>query len=395
MRAAARAISLVRRCVLALTGAWWLIGCVFAATAGVAARADDADLARLRARIAEVEARLAQTREERDDVREQLREVERDIGRTADESRNLRAQLAAADRTRAGVEREQQRRRGELRAHERQWRRYVRAAYMSGGGEFSTLKFLLHQDDPAVLQRMWVYHRYVARARSNNLQALRDAVQALNAGHAQWLARTAELRALNAEHAQKQQVLRQLQARRQAVLRELNRRVEGHSTRLARLHRDEQRLRRLVDDVERTVASVPFPQGRGLRFGDFKGRLPLPATGRIEARYGTPRQGTDLKWQGIFLAAPAGAEVKAVFPGRVAYADWLRGFGLLLILEHGDGYMSLYGHGQSLYKKVGEWVAAGEVVGSAGQTGGFPRPGVYFEIRHRGEPRNPLEWARR
>lgn len=359
------------------------------------ARGDDEDLARLRARIAQVQQRLEQTREERDEVREGLRDVERDIGAISHDLKLLRERLSAVERARTALERRQQQQRTRLQVQQRQWREHIRAAYIARGGETSAIKILLNHDNPATLQRMWVYHGYIARARTQNISALRAAAQELNAGHAQLLERTRELRDLLARQAREKTALQQLLTRRRTLLTELNRRIESHSVRLDRLRRDEQRLTRLVEEVGRTVAAVPFPSGRGMRFAQAKGRLPLPLAGTLQARFGAPRLGTEVKWQGIFLAAPAGADVKAIFPGRVAYADWLRGFGLLLIVEHDDGYMSLYGHGQSLYKKVGDAVAAGEVIGSAGQTGGFSAPGLYFEIRHRGQPRNPLEWCRR
>jgi septal ring factor EnvC (AmiA/AmiB activator) len=114
----------------------------------------------------------------------------------------------------------------------------------------------------------------------------------------------------------------------------------------------------------------------------------------VLARYGTQKNIGNLKWRGLFIAGREGQQVISVFHGRVVYADWLRGFGLLLILEHGDGYMTLYGHNQSLHKAVGDWVKAGEVIASLGNTGDAAQPGLYFEIRHNGEPRDPLIWCR-
>ena len=139
--------------------------------------------------------------------------------------------------------------------------------------------------------------------------------------------------------------------------------------------------------------SPPFPSLDG-RFADYKGKLPLPVKGTISARYGAPRNTGELKWRGIFLSAPEGRNVVSVFRGRVAYADWLRGFGLLMVVEHGDGYMTLYGHNQSLYKEAGDWVEAGQTIASIGNTGGPSETGLYFEIRHDGEPRNPLDWCK-
>jgi len=130
------------------------------------------------------------------------------------------------------------------------------------------------------------------------------------------------------------------------------------------------------------------------RFRKYKGKLPLPARGKIVARYGAPKNIGDLRWRGLFLAGREGQDVRSIFRGRVAFADWLRGFGLLLILDHGDGYMTLYGHNQSLYKEVGDWVEAGQVIAGMGNTGDITQPGLYFEVRHNGKPRDPLLWCR-
>ena len=126
----------------------------------------------------------------------------------------------------------------------------------------------------------------------------------------------------------------------------------------------------------------------------MRGRLRLPVDGTITARFGQYRPGTGLPWEGVYLSADEGVEVRAIFPGRVAYAEWLRGFGLLLILDHGDGFMSLYSHNQLLFKQLGEWVGIGEPVARVGNTGGQPRNGLYFEVRHNGRPNDPLIWCR-
>ena len=144
---------------------------------------------------------------------------------------------------------------------------------------------------------------------------------------------------------------------------------------------------------ELTSLPAMAPAAPGARFASLKGRLPLPLAGRVTARFGDDKGIGQLKWRGAFIAAREGQEVRAVHRGRVAYADRLRGFGLLLILEHGDGYMTLYGHNQSLYREVGEWVDAGQVIAAAGNTGDAPQAGVYFEIRHDGEPDDPLRWC--
>ena len=198
-------------------------------------------------------------------------------------------------------------------------------------------------------------------------------------------------------HATQQQTKTELEgnrARRAQLLASLDRRVSTQSRELERLREDETRLTRLVQEIKTAYAELPLPSDVKGAFGTLKGKLALPAKGRLAARFGEPKSVGNLKWRGVLVDAADGSAVRAVARGRVAYADWLRGFGLLLILEHGDGYMTLYGHNQSLQKQAGEWLEAGEVIARVGNTGDAPQAGLYFEVRQNGEPRDPLLWCR-
>ena len=176
-----------------------------------------------------------------------------------------------------------------------------------------------------------------------------------------------------------------------------------------RLRRDEARLARLIEGLGRIVAHPrPAPQAQrpALRnertpdaslpadaFARLKGRLALPARGELVGRFGAPREASGTTWKGVFIRAEAGAEVKAIAPGRIVFADWLRGFGNLAIVDHGDGYLSVYGNNEALYKAVGQAVNAGDPIASVGNSGGNTETGLYFELRHLGQPIDPLKWV--
>ena len=179
------------------------------------------------------------------------------------------------------------------------------------------------------------------------------------------------------------------------MLAALDRKVHGQTEEIGRLRGDERRLQRLLDELQKHLAGIPGDPVFEHRFRDAKGKLPFPTQGRILVRYGEPKKGGKLRWKGVLVGGKFGQDVISVARGRVAFADWLRGFGLLLILEHGDGYMTLYGHNQGLYAQAGDWVEGGQVVASLGNTGDVPQPGVYFEIRRQGRPRDPLGWLGR
>lgn len=352
-------------------------------------------LRQLRGRIGALQQSLNETRGERDQARAQLREVERDIGRLVNDQKRLKTRLKTDTGKLQALQTRTRNIRAELRAHSESLASQMRTAYAMGEQEY--LKLLLNQQDPASVARVHVYYRYLTQARTARMDEIRASLAQLAALEKQITERTRKLTTLRAEQTKQQQVLRETRARRGTILAGLNQKLSSQSQAIEHLKRDERGLVRLLRELSSALAdapNLPGPVGPGARFQDFRGKLSLPVKGRILAHYGDPKNVGDIRWKGLFLAAREGRSVTAVFRGRVAYADWLRGFGLLIILEHGDGYMTLYGHNQSLNKAVGDWVEAGQVIASVGNTGGNPQSGLYFEIRHQGEPRNPLQWCR-
>jgi len=357
-----------------------------------AAGDDEQRLQELRARLQTLQESLNQTREDRDAVREEVAALERRIGALVHNLRRIDAQLAAdtgkLDELRARERRGQK----TLAAHRRGLEREAYSAYALGRQE--PLRLLLNQDDPARLTRVMTYYRYLNRARAEHIGRIKTALVRIETLDHQIRERGQELETARAEQLAQKQELEQARARRGELLASLNRKALSQSQEIERLRADEQRLERLLGELKNYRVDIPPPSGDERRFAASRGGLPLPARGRIVARFGEDKNRGDLKWRGIFVAAPEGRDVITVFRGRVAYADWLRGFGLLLIVDHGDGYLTLYGHNQSLRRRVGEWVEAGEVVASLGATGDAPQPGVYFEVRHNGEPHDPLRWCK-
>ena len=184
------------------------------------------------------------------------------------------------------------------------------------------------------------------------------------------------------------------QDQRRELVAKLTAELQDQGRQLARLQSDERELNALIKGLEQALADIPVEHPQQMQFAALRGRLPWPASGRIVSRFGTPRLG-GLFWDGVMISAPEGREVRAVHHGRVAFADWLRGLGLLMIVDHGDGYMTLYGHNQSLFKEVGDWVEADEAIALVGSSGGRERAGVYFGVRFKGRPVDPAKWCRR
>jgi len=241
---------------------------------------------------------------------------------------------------------------------------------------------------------MMVYYDYLSRARAQKIESLREQLQRLMAIEQEIRAEEQELVRLRDEQASQLLAMQTSQDQRREVMAKLTAELQDQGRQLASLQSDERELNALIKGLGQALADIPVEHPQQIQFAGLRGRLPWPASGRIVSRFGTPRLG-GLLWDGVMISAPEGREVRAVHHGRVAFADWLRGFGLLMIVDHGDGYMTLYGHNQSLFKEVGDWVEADEAIALVGSSGGRERAGVYFGIRLKGRPVNPTKWCRR
>ncbi len=374
--------------------ALWLAALVLAYSGAVAAASQNEEQLRaLRTRIEALQADLNETRGERDEARAQLRESERRIGSQFKSLRDTEARQKSETARLTALQQARTRSRAELGTHRQELEQAVRAAYVLGKQDY--LKLLLSQDDPARMSRTLTYYRYLTEAHAARIEGIETALSRLDVLEKQIAERVQELAVLRARQLEQKNALEATRAERRVLLAQLNERVRDRSQEIERLKRDEDRMTRLVRELRTALTRAPTPEPPvGKASVDKGGRWRLPVQGRLIARFGSPKEIGDLRWRGIFLAVSEGQEVKAVTRGRVAYADWLRGFGLLVVLDHGGGLMTLYGHNQSLYKGVGDRVEAGEAIAASGNTGGPAQPGLYFEIREHGEPRNPLDWCR-
>ncbi len=281
----------------------------------------------------------------------------------------------------------------DLASHRAALASQLRLAYATGREEW--LRVALTQQDPVALSRRVVYYGYITRQRHQLLEDVEQELARLSAAAAELEAQLAEIAELGDRQAAR---VRELTAARQVrakSLQTLERNLGDRQAKLARLRREAKGLSTLMARLERESraaaarpAPVQPPPGPALQVKD------LPLRGRALARYGQPRADGLLRWDGMVLEAQSGTEVRAVRSGRVAYADWLPGLGLLMVVDHGKGVMSLYGHNQDLLKTVGDAVAQGEVISRVGDSGGASQPGLYFEVRRNGKPVDPGSWVR-
>ncbi len=348
------------------------------------------ELARLRQQIAALEKRLAEQSGARTGLAAQLRQAELGLARLAQEIDTLRSRLDGYRRELAAQGERQRELDEELLGHRANLRRQLLAAHRVG--RLQMLQLVLNQQDPGLVSRVLTYASYLNRARLQAIAGTRAAVRELEAVRARIeKARDGERRAHTALVAERE-ALQVRRAERGRLLASIEGELAQGNRRLERLRRDGEQLEELIRSLESLLADIPDNPLQAHPFRKLRGRLPWPAKGELAERYGAPRGVGDLRWRGILIAAREGNNVRAVHHGRVVFADWLPGLGLLAIVDHDDGYMSLYGYNQTLLKETGDWVGAGDIIATVGDSGGQRASGLYFEIRKNGKPVNPLRW---
>jgi septal ring factor EnvC (AmiA/AmiB activator) len=351
-----------------------------------------AKLQALRGRIAQVTDRIGLELKERDALSTRLRDA--DLGITAERRQleALDAQAQAAERQRVQLRAEQARLRSALDAERAELAAQVRAQYMMGGGD--EMRLLLSQANPADAGRMLAFYGYFARARAAKINEIGAEEARSQELVAESDAAAAKLKSLR-EDAGRQvaELTRARRARAQAVAA-LDAQVQSGNQELARLQHERQALESLVADLARVLED--FPMDSQQRFDQLRGKLQWPVPGKMTVRYQETRTNgapTAVRSNGVTIESVRGAKVRAPFFGRVVYADWLQGMGMLLILAHGGNYLTLYGHAEVLYKAVGDQVAPGEVIAALSDAGGAP-PQLYFEIREGRRPVDPKAWLK-
>ncbi len=264
----------------------------------------------------------------------------------------------------------------------------IRAAYNTSQPNF--VKVLLSQQDPASFSRSSVYFHYFNHARQQQLTEITAILQNLTISQKTLFSAQKKQQQLYSQQQQKQQALQQQTQQRRATLAALDKKIASQDARLALLKEQEQSLQTLLHSLSKPKTNISPKTHKA--FAKRVGSLTWPVKGKVLARYGSTRKLGKLTWQGIMIASPSGKNVVASAPGRVVFSDWLRGFGLLMIIDHGDQYMTLYGNNETLLKQVGDNVVSGELIAQSGDKGIRQYAGLYFELRHKGNPRNPLKW---
>nr|WP_312970420.1 murein hydrolase activator EnvC [Pseudomonas sp.] len=381
-----------------------------------------------RADVAELKKLLQQLQQEKSGVQKQLKTTETEMGELENQVKGLREELQDSEEELKRLDQEKKKLQGARLEQQRLIGIQARAAYQGGRQEY--IKLLLNQQNPEKFSRTLTYYDYLAEARMGQLTAFNETLRQLANVEKDISHHQAQLQAQKGELDSRSAQLAEVRKERQLALAKLNKDYSARDQRLKAREQEQAELGRVLKTIEETLArqareaeaqrqrelaaarekpSAPAATGKraesgplvssgatyGGPFANAKGKLPWPVNGRLVARYGTPRgEDARTKWDGVLIGATAGSQVRAVHGGRVVFADWLRGSGLLVILDHGNGYLTLYGHNQSLLKDAGDIVKAGDPIATVGTSGGQETPALYFAIRQQGRASDPAQWCR-
>ncbi len=367
------------------------------------------ELSDLRSRIQALQEELEQTSEDKSEVTDALKHSERRISDVNRGLRDLESRQRTLSRTLKQLTSDTQTTEVEIADQQKRLAELLREHYVQGGSD--ALKLMLNGRNPGEVARNIEYYGYIGRARAELIREHRASLTHLRTLQEKTREQNTGLHQIKQERVAQKKTLEAEKGSRQQVLYKLSEQIRQQRKEIDTLVRDEKRLTRLIEKLARLAAAAkpqtqpqPKPGQKvkavadaslaGLNFPRLKGKLALPVAGEILNKFGQSREDGGPAWKGLFIRARQGNEVHSVASGKIAFADWLRGFGNLLIIDHGNGYLSLYSNNESLYKQPGDPVRAGDVVATVGSTGGQDEPGLYFELRHQGKPFDPLAWVR-
>lgn len=368
---------------------WMLINFSFPASFATDFAADtlNPQLQRLESQINELQKQMRTNRSEHDRLQSSLETNEESIGKLSERLETLNEALNDKQQTLSDLKHKQQQQVSQLQMHRQILAQQIRSAYVIGRQDY--LKLWLNQENPSAVGRVLMYYEYVNKSRIQQIQDIKEILLNIESLERDISVENKELNQLVARQTQEKRNLELSRTERQHILDELAKTLENQQKHLSQLQEDKSNLQNLLGNLGEISKNLPKQQGKP--FTLQRGELLTPVVGNLQHQFGDERIG-HLKWQGILFGATTGQKIQAIAAGRVAFAQWFRNLGLLVIIDHGEGYMSLYAHTQSIYVKTGDWVDKGAFIASVGNSGGQKEAGLYFEIRFQGVPVNPSKW---
>jgi len=384
---------------------------LFAGSAWAAPSGRQEELEDLRSRIQALQKEVEQATETQSEAADALKKSERRISDVNRGLRQLEVRQRELSKSLKQLEQDTETTRADITDQQSRLAELLRQRYIHGDND--AMKLMLNGQNPGEAARNLEYYGYIGRARSDLIREYQASLARIQDLEATIRQKQDSLEQVKRDRVEKKKALESEKSARQDVLYKLSSQIRRQRGEIDNLVQDQKRLTALIDRLAKLAAKrkalkpspAPAKPGEkvervadasfaGLDFSKLKGKLALPVAGEILHRFGQRRPGGGPVWKGLFIRARQGQEVRTVGSGKVAFADWLRGFGNLLIVDHGDGYLSLYSNNESLYKQPGDPVQAGDVVATVGATGGQDEPGLYFELRRQGKPFDPMTWVK-
>lgn len=348
-------------------------------------------LKNLQKSIAKIQQHLKGNKKQRSDVLTELKTLESEISKNALKLKTLKTKVDTILQKKTGLEEELKQLSKQLHSQRKIMSELIRAAYSMGHQQ--NIKMLLNQQDPEKTGRAQQYFNYLNRARVKQISNFLSTIEQQKQAKTRLQQTLITQNQLLTEQTNEKRKRQRQRLQRKKLLEELGNKIKNQENTLSSLESSRSRIENLLKSLGELLADIPGSPSENRPFASQKGKLPWPVNGRFLSKFGESKKTGDLKWNGVLIKADHGTPIRVISHGRVAFSDWLQGFGFISIIDHSNGYMSLYGHSESLLKQTGDWVSAGEVIATAGDSGGQEQSGVYFEIRSRGKPVNPSQWC--
>lgn len=354
----------------------------------LAADPSEKELKQIQSRIGKLERDLNKSTAARDKLQQRLAEAERLAAKLQANINQLNQEREESEKRLVKLGEQTDSALAQLAGRQDELASQVYSAYV--GGRQEKIKLLLSQRDPAELGRVMVYYRYLNARRLVQISEVNEVISELDQLTAKTELEKQTVQRLQQQRHRELESLKAVRKQRQNAIAELEGKIENDENRVSRLRDEESKLKSLIAEIEQIMRD--FPVGSRTSFAKLKGKLTWPVRGTLLADFGQSRGGGKIAWDGVLIGAERGAPVRAISRGRVAYADWLPGQGLLVVLEHGDNYFSLYGRNDTLNTNPGDWVEAGQTIATVGDSGGQARVALYFALRKSGKPISPRRW---
>ncbi len=344
-------------------------------------------LQHINSKIAKLKAALGQDQKQLQNYQKKLQSAEVNMSRVSQKLQRTQTQTAQQKTILHRLRNSARKYKKQLQEKTKLLEKQLQAVYLLGRQPY--LKMLLNQQNPDQIQRILTYYQYLNKDRFNNIKKLQQTLKQVQSNRKLLQVHTQKLSGLNRQQQQERQRLVQLQKNRRQAIRKIRNSINTKQQRLDQLITNKQALEKTLRQLEKTSQTI------GGNFSRLKGKLIWPTRGKLNQHFGTKFFQSELRWNGVVIAAPANQPVHAIAEGKVVFARWLQGYGLLIIINHGNGYMTIYGRNHDLTKKIGDTVKAGDVIAHVGQTGGFEQPSLYFAIRHKNTALNPTQWCQK